>query len=257
MPETIQNMGCCMKTIKRFDQGGKGLPLSLLTALRGVATVCLLAMVGCTSVPMEPDVVMNDPDYAPVSADTLQPPPSASGSLYQANYSSGLYLDQQARRVGDIITVIFDEEYQSSKSAATATDKSSANSMGAGTVLGVTPGLRNLNLGVETSSDRAFSGSGEADRSNSLSGQISVSVAGVLPNGILKIRGEKWLTLSEGDEFIRIVGLIRPQDITPDNTVSSSKVADARISFGGRGSLNNSTKQGWGDRILNSPWWPF
>jgi len=82
-------------------------------------------------------------------------------------------------------------------------------------------------------------------------------VAEILPNGILRIRGEKWLTLSEGDEYIRITGLIRPQDITPDNTVSSSKVADARISFGGRGNLNNSTKQGWFDRIINSPWWPM
>ncbi|WP_246624628.1 flagellar basal body L-ring protein FlgH [Oceanobacter mangrovi] len=220
-----------------------------------VAAVLLAS--GCTSVPLERDVFPNDPNFAPVSAQSLQPPPNVTGSLFQANYSNGLYTDQQARRVGDIITVIFDEQYQSSKSAQTKADKSSTNSMGAGTVLGVTPGLRNLNLGVETSSDRQFTGKGEADRSNSLSGQVSVSIAEVLPNGILRIRGEKWLTLSDGDEFIRIVGLIRPQDITPDNTVPSSKVADARISFGGRGNLNNSTQQGWGDRILNSPWWPF
>ncbi len=247
-------------TSDQQPESGKDLPVQTEFAAAGkplLVCAMLAAVVGCTSVPMEQDVVMNDPDYAPVSADTLQPPPTASGSLYQAAYSNGLYLDQQARRVGDIITVIFEESYQSSKSAETSSDKSSSNSVGAGTILGVTPGWKNLNLGIETNSDRSFSGTGEADRSNSLSGQISVSVAEVLPNGILRIRGEKWLTLSEGDEYIRIAGLIRPQDITPDNTVSSSKVADARISFGGRGNLNNSTKQGWGDKILNSPWWPF
>lgn len=216
-----------------------------------------ISLSGCTSVPLEADAYPNDPDFAPVAAESLQPPPSATGSLYRGRGGLGLYTDQQARQVGDIITVIFDEQYQSSKSADTSADKSSSNSIGAGTVLGTVPGFKNLNMGVETSSSKAFSGSGGADRSNSLSGRISVSVSEILPNGILKIRGEKWLTLSEGDEYIRIKGLIRPQDISPENTVASSKMADARISFGGRGSLNNATKQGWLDRIIMSPWWPL
>ncbi|WP_430459836.1 flagellar basal body L-ring protein FlgH [Thalassolituus sp. LLYu03] len=216
-----------------------------------------LFMAACTSVPLEKDVFPNDPDFAPVSADSLQPPPVVNGSLFQSRYSMGLYTDQQARRVGDIITVIFDEQYQSSKTAQTKSDKSSTNSMVPNSIMGTVPGWKNLGLDVDTDASRTFNGKGEADRSNSLSGQISVSVAEILPNGILRIRGEKWLTLSEGDEYIRISGLIRPADITPDNTVPSSKVADARISFGGRGNLNNSTKQGWLDRILNSPWWPL
>ncbi|MDK2779482.1 MAG: flagellar basal body L-ring protein FlgH [Pseudomonadota bacterium] len=216
-----------------------------------------LLLSACSSVQMEKEIYPDDPDYAPVSTQSLQPPPVATGSLFQARYSMGLYTDQQARRTGDIITVIFDEQYQSSKSAETTADKSSANSVEVGSMMGMVPGWKNIGFGVDTSADRQFSGKGEADRSNSLSGQISVSVAEVLPNGILKIRGEKWLTLSEGDEYIRITGLIRPQDISPENTVSSSKVADARISFGGRGAMNNSTKQGWFDRIITSPLWPF
>jgi flagellar L-ring protein FlgH len=222
-----------------------------------LTTLGCVGLGACTAVPLEKDVFPNDPNFAPVSASALLPPPAATGSLYQARYTSGLYTDQQARRVGDLITVIFDEQYQSSKSAQTKSDKSSTNSMSAGSILGSAPGFKNLNLGVDTSASRNFNGKGEADRSNSLSGQISVSVSEVLPNGILKIRGEKWLTLSEGDEYIRIVGLIRPQDISPDNTVASSKVADARISFGGRGNLNNNTKPGWLDRVLSSPWWPM
>lgn len=211
----------------------------------------------CTSVPLEKDVYPNDPDYAPVSAQSLQPPPGVNGSLFNTGYRSSLFSDQQAKRVGDIITVIFDEQYRSKKSAQTKADKSSENKSDPVSILGTVPGFKNLNLSMDNKNERKFKGKGEADRSNSLTGQISVSVADILPNGILKIRGEKWLTISEGDEYIRITGMIRPQDITPDNTVASSKVADARISFGGRGSLNNSTKQGWGDRILNSPWWPF
>ncbi|KZZ45452.1 MAG: flagellar basal body L-ring protein FlgH [Saccharospirillaceae bacterium] len=216
-----------------------------------------ILFIGCTSVPLEKDIYPDDPDYAPVSAQSLQPPPSVSGSLFSAGYPNGFFTDQQARRIGDIITVIFDERYRSQKSAETKSDKSSENSANAGNLLGTVPGFRNMDLGVDLKNERKFAGKGEADRSNSLTGLISVSVADILPNGILKIRGEKWLTISEGDEYIRITGMIRPQDITPDNTVVSSKVADARISFGGRGSLNNATKHGWADRIFNSPWWPF
>lgn len=212
---------------------------------------------GCSAVKTESPVFPDDPDYAPVSAQSLEAPPTNNGSLFQPRYSFGLYTDQQATRIGDIITVIFDEQYQSSKSAETSADKSSSNSMGVPSLMGTVPGWKNLTLDTETNNDRNFSGRGEADRSNSLSGQISVTVSDILPNGILKIRGEKWLTLSEGDEYIRISGMVRPADITPENTVASSKVADARISFGGRGSLNNSTKQGWGTKFFMSPLWPF
>ncbi len=217
----------------------------------------LISLSACTSVPLERDVFPDDPDYAPVSAQSLQPPPVENGSLFQARYGMGLYTDQQARRIGDIITVIFDESYQSSKSAETSADKSSQATINPGSIFGSVPSINGLNLSAEIGAEREFSGKGEADRSNSLQGRISVTVADIMPNGILRIRGEKWLTLSEGEEYIRIAGLIRPQDISSNNTVVSSKVADARISFGGRGGLNNATKQGWFSRILMSPWWPF
>lgn len=220
-------------------------------------TLPLLALTACTTVPLERDVFPDDPDFAPVSAQSLQPPPVENGSLFQSRYGIGLYTDQQARRVGDIITVIFDEAYQSRKSAETTADKSSSANMNPGSILGAVPSIGGLNLSAQYNANTEFSGKGEADRSNSLRGQISVTVADIMPNGILRIRGERWLTLSEGDEYIRIAGLIRPQDISPDNTVMSSKVADARISFGGRGGLNNATKQGWFNRMMMSPWWPF
>lgn len=222
-----------------------------------LVSAAMLALAACTSVPLQPDVYPGDPAYAPVSAESLQPSVNNNGSLFQARYNPGLYTDQQARRIGDIITVNFDEAYKSSKSAETQTNKKAEAKISPGSIFGSIPSFNGMTLDMDMSADRKFTGKGDADRSNSLRGQISVTVADILPNGVLSIRGEKWLTLSDGDEYIRITGLIRPQDISPTNTVVSSKVADARISFGGRGSLDNATKQGWITRITMSPWWPF
>lgn len=229
----------------------------LIPARMILAALATLIASGCTSVPFEPDVYPNDPEYAPVPSSSLRAAPNINGSLYKANYSLSLFSDQQATQVGDIITVIFDEQYNSSKSAETQSQKDSSNSSNPASILGTVPGWRNLGLDIDLDQSRSFKGSGDADRSNSLSGTISVTVSDILPSGVLQIRGEKWLTLSEGDEYIRIIGLIRPQDITPQNTVMSSKVADARIKFGGRGNLNNATKEGWFGRMTNSAWWPF
>ncbi len=239
-----------MNTTNKLVPASKVLTLALVFMASVITS-------GCTSVPFEEDVFPNDPDYAPVPASSLRAAPSINGSLYKSNYSLSLFSDQQATQVGDIITVIFDEQYNSSKSAETQSKKDSSNSSTPTSILGTVPGWRNLGLDIDLDHSRSFKGSGDADRSNSLSGTISVTVSDILPSGVLQIRGEKWLTLSEGDEYIRIVGLIRPQDITPQNTVMSSKVADARIKFGGRGNLNNATKEGWFGRMTNSAWWPF
>lgn len=231
--------------------------INCVTTARTLIISAAVIATGCTSVPFEKDVFPNDPQYAPVPSSSLQAAPSINGSLYKSNYSLSLFSDQQATRVGDIITVIFDEQYNSSKSAETSSNKDSTNTANPVSILNSVPGWRNLGLDVNVDHKRSFKGKGDADRSNSLSGTISVTVSDILPSGVLQIRGEKWLTLSEGDEYIRIIGLIRPQDITPQNTVMSSKVADARIKFGGRGNLNNATKEGWFGRMTNSAWWPF
>jgi flagellar L-ring protein precursor FlgH len=103
--------------------------------------------------------------------------------------------------------------------------------------------------------ERSFEGSAKSDQSNSLRGSISVTVAEVLPNGILRIRGEKWLKLNQGDEYIRLTGLVRPEDIGTDNTIPSSKVADARIAYGGTGEFDDANRMGWLSRFFNSEWW--
>ena len=109
----------------------------------------------------------------------------------------------------------------------------------------------------EMKSENDFSGTANSDQSNSLQGSISVTVVDVFPNGTLVVRGEKWLSLNQGDEFVRISGLIRPEDLNADNTIESTKVANARISYGGRGALANANSVGWFTRVFINPLFPY
>ena len=216
--------------------------------------ISLITMVltGCSTV-LPTTEKPDDPRFSPVPAQSLTPPPSTGGSLYQANYSLSLYSDQRAKRIGDVITVMLQEQTQASKSNSSNIQKDSELNLGDVSIFNRTPSI----LSATATSERSFTGSGDADQSNSLQGQITVTISDILPNGVLEVRGEKWLSLNEGDEFIRVRGLVRPQDIGPDNTVMSNKLADARISYGGTGSVANASKQGWLTRFFNSPWWPL
>jgi len=224
--------------------------------------LCCSLLSGCASVEKP---LPNDPRFAPVQPTQLLPPPTDSGSLYQAHFSNNLWSDQRAKRVGDILTVVLEESTSSSKSANTSVSKDSAITIPEGTILGTTPsfgsGLPNsntaLSLSADLDSNRSFAGESDADQSNSLTGNITVTISQVLPNGMLVIRGEKWLTLTRGEEFIRITGLVRQADIRPDNTVLSTRVADARIAYSGTGELADANQMGWLSRFFNHPLWPF
>lgn len=226
--------------------------IGLVGALVGVASGCVIHK------PASP----NDPTYAPVMAPTAQQQQPLNGSLYSANGDMDLFSDRKARRAGDILTVVLQEKTVSKKSSNVDVSKQSDISIpevagAAGTVLGKSVGLGGLSLGTNLSSDRDFKGEADAAQSNNLIGDVAVSVVNVWPNGTLEIRGEKWITLNRGDEFIRISGLVRPEDVTPDNTVLSTKVANARIAYSGTGALADSSSMGWMSRFFNSAYWPF
>jgi len=102
-----------------------------------------------------------------------------------------------------------------------------------------------------------FSGNGAAAQSNKLDGNISVTVAKRFPNGNLLVRGQKWIAINTGREFVRLQGIVRPSDIAPDNSVVSYKVADAYIAYGGQGTIANANKPGLLYRFFNSPYTPF
>lgn len=234
--------------------------MTMITPLRTSWLIAVLALLlsGCSTTQSvglgEPFPQPGDPDFAPVPAEALQAPPGSDGSLFNSQGGMALYGDKKAMRTGDIITIVLDEQTQGSKSSQASSTKTSDLTLNA-PILG---GGRPIELLSGTvGGDRSFSGSGDADQSNSLSGNISVTVSEVLPNGVLRVRGEKWITLNTGAEFIRIQGMLRPEDINLDNTVSSQKLADARISYSGAGALANASQPGWLSRFFNSPVWPF
>lgn len=220
--------------------------------------VCLLALTlaGCTAM-SRPRIEPGDPDFAPVPAEELQPRDVNSGAIFQPSRQFTLYGDQVGLNVGDVLTIVLEERTQSSKSAASSITKDQEIAIAEGTILGSGISAGNLSLLTNLLAERDFEGDAEADQSNSLAGNITVSVVDVLPNGILKIRGEKWLSLTNGDEYVRVSGLVRPADINPDNTVSSTRIADARIAYAGTGAFDQATRQGWAAEFFNSEWWPF
>jgi flagellar L-ring protein precursor FlgH len=159
--------------------------------------------------------------------------------------------------VGDILTIVLQESTQASKKATTSTSKTDKTDIGVPTLLGKALSFNGNPASIGLSGDRGFTGDGSSSQSNQLSGQITVTVAQRLSNGNLVVRGEKWLTINQGQELIRISGIVRPQDINPDNSIASSRVADARIAYTGRGSLADANTQGWLSRFFSSKWMPF
>ena len=219
--------------------------------------VLLVSMAGLQACAIGPRPHPNDPAYAPVINASTPLPKANKGGIYQPDYSVSLFEDRRATRVGDVINIILSENTQSKKTANTEIKKDNTLALDGGTVLGTTPAAGNLTMGTDLSHNRDLKGESSSDQSNSLNGSIAVTVSEVLPNGLLAVRGEKWMTLNTGEEFIRIKGLVRPEDVQPDNTVLSTRLADARITYSGTGDFASANKQGWLSRFFNSEYWPF
>jgi len=219
----------------------------------------LLALTtGCSNTIELSKALPDDPDFAPILPEEEEQQIIPSGSLFKANYVNNIYSDSKAHRIGDIISVILSENTQAKKNAKTELKKDNDYSLGSVTGLGgqaVTLNGQALQMGFTQNS--AFKGDSKADQGNSLSGNISVHVLKVLQNGNLMIRGEKWITLNNGDEYIRLTGVIRSKDINSNNTVLSSKVANARIQYAGTGTFADVNEQGWLSSFFSSSWWPL
>lgn len=212
----------------------------------------LVLLAGCAGrqefTPPKPD----EEKYAPPALD-YSLPEAQSGSLYRHQYSMTLFQDRRAYRVGDMLTIVLSEETESSKKAGTKYGKSSNVGFAAPTIGGSTLD----NLAVSVDAQRGFDGSASSSQGNKLEGSITVTVHEVLPNGVLRISGEKWIRLNQGDEFIRLTGIVRVDDISRSNRVASSRIGDARITYSGRGAMADSNAAGWLTQFFNSPWVPF
>jgi flagellar L-ring protein FlgH len=209
-----------------------------------------LALTGCASrVPLTTPAPADDTLALPKTQPARG---GVAGGVFNGDTVS-LTSDSRAFRVGDVVTVLLQETTQASKKAGTSFSKGSTASVSPVNLLGKTFGR----TGVDISGDRSFTGDATSTQQNALSGAITVLVQEVLPNGLLRVAGEKRLQLNQGEEYVRIKGYLRAADIDNENQVSSLRVANARIAYSGQGSLADANTPGWLTRFFTGPFMPF
>lgn len=191
-----------------------------------------------------------DEDFTPPEVSAA--PRGEAGGVFATGSPWLLTSDVRAFRPGDVLTVVLQETTQASKSADTRFGKESGVEFSPLTIGGTTV---DTNVGI--GGKRDFSGNAMSTQQNELSGAITVIVHEVLANGLLYVKGEKSLFLNQGEEFVRVAGLVRAQDIDGENRVSSQRIANAKIAYSGRGSLNEANAPGWLTRFFVSSWMPF
>jgi flagellar L-ring protein precursor FlgH len=217
-----------------------------------IAAAALLQ--ACAGAPRQAD--QSADDFAPVLPEATLGQ-VAAGTVYNPAASFDLFMDLRARQVGDILTVMLVERTQASKESSTSTDKGTSIDTGTPVFMGKPITNSGNPLTNQFDSKNSFDGKADSSQSNRLDGSITVTVAGRLPNGNLVVRGEKQITINQGQEYVRLQGIVRPVDIGPQNTVLSTMIGDARITYSGKGALADANHPGWLARFFNSPWFPF
>lgn len=207
--------------------------LTLLAALQ------LALLAGCNTVPPTNVHQPMTARPAPLPVEDATP-----GSLFQTGNRLSLFELKRARNVGDLLTVQIEEKSDAKKKANSASARKSSNTFEVPTLVGL-PGKSFLNANLEANADQKFEGKGESNASDSFTGVVTVTVIEVFPNGNLLVSGEKQLGLNQGTEFIRFSGVVDPSTIGFGNTVSSTKVADARIEYRGNGQVDSAQIMGW------------
>jgi len=221
-----------------------------------------VVLAGCSNAPERMQQMSYAPSYPLNIPQTAQP---QNGSLYQAGAMT-LFNDARAHRVGDIITIALSESMSAKKKDEAKYNKSNSQDYGITTpfsvttpnnivgsaVSALTAPVQGLSIGY--GSEGAFSGKSDVKQNSSLTGSIAVTVVEVIPNGNLVIRGEKWITIHDGDEVVQFAGIIRPEDIQPDNTIASEKVADVRLVYKDVGMTGDTARAGVGTQWLTKYW---
>lgn len=203
-----------------------------------------LALTGCAHLPHDSVVGKAEPVVIPTP-----PPAVADGAIFQANRNyRPLFEDMRPRMAGDVLTVVFNEQVSASKSSQSNASRDSETSFSPDQ----TPkGLQKLGqYGLDLKAQHDFQGGGGSQAKNTFTGTITVIVMQVLSNGNLKVRGEKQIAINQGTEYIRFAGIVDPRTISADNSVLSTRVADARIEYVGDGYINEAQNMGWLQRIL-------
>jgi flagellar L-ring protein precursor FlgH len=219
------------------------------------ALIVLSGLVACT--PIQP----RDPDMSkPVTVETPvieAPVPQTPGSLWTTGNGS-LFVDNRASRVGDILTVAIYEQAEASKEATTSTGRSTTASADITSLFGLESKLANLNSTIDPTNlvsagyTNDFKGSGTTTRKEDLVATLTTRVVEVLPNGTLRISGSKSVTVNHEQQLIHLSGIVRQQDITPENLIDSKYVLDANIVYSGKGVIDEKQKPGWLLRLMDT-----
>ena len=185
-------------------------------------------------------------------------PPPTNGAIYQAGREVIFAENPVAHHIGDIVTIVLNEQTAAQKSATTSTSKDTTVTLPAPTIIGKGVTIKGVPI-LDNSMNNAtkFQGQGASAESNSLTGYLTATVLKVLPNGNLFIAGEKQIGLNQGNEYVRVTGVVRPIDLAADDSIPSFRVASAHITYSGKGAINDANAQSWLARFFNSPWAPF
>ncbi len=227
-----------------------------MTSYKFIVLLSLLVFLsGC----LKPLNIKHEPtNFQPGKQQALNIKYRDNGAIYQQGMRVGLFEDTTAKYIGDVITVILIENTNASATSNTNSSKDNKVDLPGPTLAGqqVTKnGVEILNN--KFSGEREFSGQGTSAMNSSFNGKISVTVADVLPNMNLLVRGEKMMVLNQSDEYVRFIGIVRPQDIKQDNTIDSTRIANVHMAYGGQGDLSAANKMGPLGRFFQSQAWPY
>lgn len=226
--------------------------------LKSTITSCVaLLLCGCEA--LNPPSPGKDAEFAPTYPVTPDPKElrKASGAIYSDETVVPLFETARARHVGDILTVVLVENTNAQQNMTTTQKKNdktkSVNPIFLGRPVSLGSGY---SMDMSLNNERTFTGQGQSVQNNKLIGSMSVTVAKVLANGNLVIQGEKWIRINQAKEFVQLSGIVRARDIGADNSLTSDRVANARIYYGAVGQSNNANAQGWFSKFVWGQFYP-
>lgn len=218
------------------------------TSIRNTALVAWIALLaGCASAP--PTSVYQPASVRPLA---VTPPAQQNGAIFHPNYNRlVLFEDRRARNVGDTLVILLEESLSASSTANSSASRKGSTAAAVPTLTGL-PGKGLQGASLSATSNISNEGKGSTNSSNAFSGSITVTVVDVLANGNLIVSGEKQLTINREQTFVRFSGVVNPSHVASGNTVSSTRVADARIEQRGNGDSDAVQSMGWLSRFFLS-----
>lgn len=216
-----------------------------------IAVVASCVVTGCGLIPPDP-VVTGPLTAAPTPPMKLDPTKKPTGSIMgqSLGVSYPLFEDRRPRNVGDIVTIVIEEKTNAAKNVSTSTNKTGDATLNAKSLTGYVPTDIAAKMGFDASGANNASGKGSSSADNKFSGILTTTVIEVLPNGNLRVAGNKEMAINRGSEYVRFSGVVDPRSITGSGTVQSTQVSDARIEYRSKGTMDEVQTMGWLQRFF-------